>query len=450
MGSENLKKIKIVVATIFQNGGDATRAIEVAKIIQKYKPKNYELDITFISRGSKFEEEVLRLGYRIYKAAPPMKGIRFQDDFKTKFGDLIGDKKLALEILEGEIKAYKDLQPDLLLYGFWPIGSIAQRMVIPETKTIAFLPLPLTEDFLNYVDTFPDEFLLARLPAFLQKVITKIIPKSLKLRSPALRHKSIQYAAHKLGYRKALVNTFEMLRSDRYLVNDFSVFYDTRAFGEKFVFTGPVYAKIGKQEINDERIRELLSNENRKLKIFCTLGSSGAKEHLLEIIKVFNEGVGREWSGIILSPKAICPLEEARALLNNDNVYITDQFVPAKEINTKVDVVICHGGQGTLQTAITSGTPLIGTATQPEQKINLEHLENFGMAIRIPYWQWKNRNIRKNVVKIASNKGYKVKAKVLQQIAENTKTDEIIAKAVWNEIIDMKQDDSRVVNYPKI
>ena len=438
MGSGNLKKIKIVIATIFQNAGDATRSIEIAKIIQKHKPKNYALDITFISRGSKFEEEVLRLGYRIHKAVPPMKGIRFQDDFKTKFGDLVGDKKLALEILKGEIEAYRELQPDLLLYGFWPIGSIAQRMVIPETKTIAFLPLPLTEEFLNYVDTFPDEFLLARLPAFLQKVIIKMIPTSLKLRNPALRHKSIQYAAHTLGYKKALINTFGMLRSNKYLVNDFSVFYDTRAFGEKFVFSGPVYAKIGKQEINDERIRELLSNENRKLKIFCTLGSSGAKEHLLEIIRVFNEGVGREWSGIILSPPAICPLEEARALLNNDNVYITDQFVPAKEINKKVDMVICHGGQGTLQTAITSGTPLIGIATQPEQKINLEHLESFGMAIRIPYWKWKSSTIRKNVVKIVSNKAYKSKAKELQQIAKNMKTDEIIARAIWNEIMDMK------------
>ncbi len=30
------KKVKIIISTIFQNGGEATRALEMAKIIRKH------------------------------------------------------------------------------------------------------------------------------------------------------------------------------------------------------------------------------------------------------------------------------------------------------------------------------------------------------------------------------------------------------------------------------
>ena len=429
-----MKKVRIVIATIFQNGGDATRAIEIAKIIKEYEPDNYDTEIIFISRGSKFEKVVEQLGFKVFKATPKMKGIKFQDDFKTKFGDIIGDKNLAIEILKGEIDAYKKLQPDILLYGFWPIGSIAQKIKIPNTKTIAFLPLPLTETFIDYVESFPDEIPLARLPKIIQKVIIKSLPKKIMLNNPALKHKSIQYAARKMGYKGTINNTFEMLQSDKYLINDFPVFYDTKSFSENVIFTGPLYSKIGKGKIEDKKILDILDTKNKRIKIFCTLGSSGNKADLLEIIKVFNEGKGQNWSGIILSPEAICSIDEARNLLNNDNVYITDKFVPAKEINKKVDLVICHGGQGTVQTAITSGTPLVGIATQPEQQINLEHLEKFGMGIRIPKWKWNNKNIRSAVIKIISNDKYHKKAQELKRVSEQLNTKKIIADNIWTEI----------------
>jgi len=107
-----MKTIRILIATIFQNGGDATRAIEIAKIIKEKEPENYNAEIIFISRGSKFEKVAEQLGFKIFKTTPKMKGVKFQEDFKTKFGDIIGDKNLATEILKGEIDAYKELRPD--------------------------------------------------------------------------------------------------------------------------------------------------------------------------------------------------------------------------------------------------------------------------------------------------------------------------------------------------
>jgi hypothetical protein len=427
-----MKNVKIVVSTIFQNSGDATRAIEIAKTIKKYEPAGSCADIIFISRGSPFEKQAENLGFKIHHAEPRMKGIQYLDDFESQFGELIGNVKLAQEILQGEIDALGQLQPDILIYGFWPIASVAKRMVIPECKSIAFLPLPLTQDFLKCPITFPDEMPLSRLPIGWQKAIMKIVPAFIKARIPALRHGNIRRAAENLGWRgEKLGNIFQMLTSDLYLVNDFPIFYDASYFAKNVLFTGPLYFESPDKKISDPRINEILGPENNRVKIFCTLGSSGSKQKLLEVVKMFNSDDGKKWSGIILCPPAICPIQEVRDLLNNENVYITDAFVPTKEINRKSDLVICHGGQGTLQTAITSGVPLLGCPAQPEQKINLQHLQDFGAAVMVSPCEWTAENIRRRVAAMIENRSYKDKAAELGNYAENLDTYGNIGPAVW-------------------
>lgn len=425
--------VVIAIATIFQNGGDATRALEIAKIIREYKPDNCNLRIVFLTRGSLYEDKVIREGFELYRVTPQLAGIRYQDDFESKFGELIGNATLAYDILQGEIKAYKEINPDLLIYGFWPIGSIAKRLAIPRVKSIAFLPLPLTETFLNENITFPDESFFSRLPIKFQRLIMSCIPHSLKRINPALRHSIIRKAAEKSGWADSpLINVFEMLKSDYFLVNDLPIFYHTELYDSNVIFTGPVYANENQKEIKDQEILKILDNTNTRKKFFCTLGTSGSKEELLEIVKMFNSPWGMECSGIILSPPSICPLKESQQLLNNKNVYITDKFVSAKDIVKKVDLAICHGGQGTLQTAITSAIPIVGVATQPEQKINLEHLESFGSAIRIPKRMWNYKTLEKKIKEILKNyPNYKQNAEMLCRKYNETNTKKIIGEMIW-------------------
>ncbi|KGN71547.1 hypothetical protein HR17_10065 [Porphyromonas gulae] len=430
------KNITIAIATIFQNGGDATRALEIAKIIREYRPECYTLRIVFLTRGSLYEEKVINSGFELYRATPQLEGICYQDDFETKFGELIGNEILAYDILQGEIKAYKEINPDLVIHGFWPIGSIARSLAIPSVKSIAFLPLPLTEAFLNENLTFPDELFLSRLPVRFQKWIMSCIPHSLKKKNPALRHSLIRKAAERSGWSGSpLINIFEMLKSDLFLVNDLPIFYQTERYDTNVVFTGPVYAQEKQEGIEDKEILKILDDTNTRKKFFCTLGTSGSKRELLEVVKMFNSPWGMKYSGIILSPLSICPLEECQGMLNNENVYVTDKFVPAKAISKRVDLVICHGGQGTLQTAITSAIPLIGVAMQPEQKINLEHLEAFGSAIRIPMRKWNCKTLEKKIQEILTHyPKYKQNAKMLCMQYNQTDAKKIVGERIWKEI----------------
>jgi len=59
------------------------------------------------------------------------------------------------------------------------------------------------------------------------------------------------------------------------------------------------------------------------------------------------------------------------------------------------DAAIIHGEQGTVQTAVSSGTPIVVVGMQVEQSTNLDNVARRGAAIRITKRQWKPETIRR-------------------------------------------------------
>lgn len=431
--------VTIAVGTLFQDAGEATRAIEIAKGIKEYKPEGVDLRIVFLSRGSRFEERAREAGFEIYHAEPRMSGIGFHQDLKPRpeKGEFIGDEKIAYELLEGEIKAYGEIKPDLVLYGFWPIAGVARRMTAKEIPGICFLPLPLTEAFLDVMPDVPEQIKpLALLPYKIRIGIFRRIPRFIKERMPLLRQKNIRGAAFRGGWRGGpLLNLFSLLKADLTLVNDLPDYYERNVFPENVMFTGPVFSRAGSEEQLSPRINEVFDPQNGKIRIYCTLGSSGTKRQLLEIVKVFTQGKGLEWNAVILSPESVCPVEEARAALGNrSGVYITYSFVPAQKVNSLADIVVCHGGQGTLQTALASGTPFVGVAMQQEQFINLSNAARYGAGIRVPFDDWRAEAIRRSILKVISDVKYKKAALRLQERINCMDGRRKSAEMIWKRI----------------
>ena len=431
------RKITIAVATVFQDAGEATRAIEIAKGIREFAPKGMEARIIFLSRGSRFEQKAINCGFEIYPAEPKMSGVGFHQDLKPGLGEFIGEKSVAMELIKGEIKAYKEIKPDLVLYGFWPMAGLARRMLEKEIPGICFIPLPLTESFLDVIPDVPEQIkLLSLLPYKMRIGAFRRIPRFIKKRIPLLKQKNIRDAAMELGWRgEPLLNLFSLLKADLTIVNDLPDYYNQKFFPENVVFTGPLFSRSDDDDSVIPQIREVFDPDNGKTKIFCTLGSSGTKKQLLEIIKVFTEGIGLEWNAVILSPSSVCTIEETRVTLGGRRgVYVTDAFVPAQKVNALADMVICHGGQGTVQTALASGTPLVGVAMQPEQFINLSNVALYGAAIRIPFNKWTAGNIREAVNKIVSNEKFKKAALRLRERINTMDGKKKSAEVIWKKI----------------
>jgi len=84
-----------------------------------------------------------------------------------------------------------------------------------------------------------------------------------------------------------------------------------------------------------------------------------------------------------------------------DNFYAA-RFLPSHLVNEMADIAVMHGGQGTVQTAVWCGTPVVGIGMQWEQQANLDGLEKAGMGIRVPLHSVSRKNILSAVEKAAS------------------------------------------------
>ncbi len=135
-------KLRIVFSSVLQDAGEATRALEIAKGIRQYRPAGWEAELVFLSRGSRFERNVLENDFSLYLCLPRLAGQGFHADLKPSAIDFIGDRELAVAILAGEIQALNALEPDVVIHGFWPIASLARRMLKRVVPGIHYLPIP--------------------------------------------------------------------------------------------------------------------------------------------------------------------------------------------------------------------------------------------------------------------------------------------------------------------
>lgn len=58
-------------------------------------------------------------------------------------------------------------------------------------------------------------------------------------------------------------------------------------------------------------------------------------------------------------------------------------LLPSHLLMPQVDLVVCMGGQGTVQTAMASGTPLVGIPLHPEQELNVDLAVRQGMGLAV-------------------------------------------------------------------
>ena len=433
----DMRNIRFVISTLLQDAGEATRAIELARGLREECPPDIKLEVVFFSHGSSFEHKIINDGFDLFHVSPELPGIGFQHDLKTDTYNMIGNENLAYELLKGEMDAIRTIEPDVFMHGFWPIAGIAAKLVKVPLE-IAYLPLPFERDaFSTYLMRDIPDFMepLTHLPFKMRKFIMSKIPKSVKQKVPVLKQENILKAYSRITGRQEIPemqNLFDMLKADFTIVNDFPAFYEGQKLPDNFRVVGPLYSPSEPFEEVDIKILQHFNPKKNKYRIFCTLGSSGGRQNMMEAIKALTVNASTDWESVVLCPPSVCPIEEARALAGDcQNIYITDAFVPALKVNSMADLVVSHGGQGTVQTAIASGTPIVGFAAQPEQQVNLDHIVMRGAAIRLPVQQWKAEEIQMAITTIRNSPQYSENMKELMELQRHLDGKKNSALAIW-------------------
>jgi hypothetical protein len=414
--------LRVAFFVCFVNAGVTTRGVEIAKALREELARDSRssaptIDFRLFSwKGPdaiSYESVARKAGFDdISYYGPELDEKAWTEIMKQiHSGRQLLDKDRLVGNLQGALQALRDYKPHLVVHGMFPDISVASQMLgVPH---IMFTPAPFWDR------AWMEGYLGRDIPDFMATWWTDLLPlwvrrafMELNLRRRRAGKNVIYEASLSCGWKPANNDTSALHQADCYLLADRAENYKDFDFGSANVkIVGPVFAGSSHQQ--DSATTEELSDAMKKLlqagdehvagknKIFVTMGSSGGKEFLVEAVKAVLMGRG-DWKAIVALPPSQCSTQELRNSIGtdlpDDRILLTEDFVPCHSIARQVDVVICHGGQGTVQTALAAGTPMVGTGMQWEQQLNLD---NCGEAcIRIPKRKWKAPVIRDALVEI--------------------------------------------------
>jgi len=427
----------IVLSVAWQDAGDTTRAIAMAIALRDLCPPGINLKIDFLSCGSRFEYQITEAGFNIVPAQPRVKGISVAHDLGWDWPEFFGSEEIARSFIEGQLAAFKELRPDIVFHGMWAPASIAARLL--GIRTISFLPVPLHPAAFAHglIRDLPDMMpLITRLPRPIRQRMAWWA-SGLMIKAPIFQQKRLGAAAAAAGWPiSGPISLFDMNMADLNLVNDHPIFHQEylHRIPANIVFTGPLYAR-NESKLDDDIAKHLSKGPGPS--VLVTMGSSGTEEFLFEAIKALKMNPEDNWNAVILASKSICDIDKANAVSGGDpRILVTDRFIPAPAANALADVIVTHGGQGTVQCALAAGKPIVGVALQVEQQTNLDNAMNAGAGIRVQKQFWRAKNIRSAIHLVLNDPAYAAKSRKLAETLNTMDGAKTAAKMMWSFIVD--------------
>jgi UDP:flavonoid glycosyltransferase YjiC (YdhE family) len=162
--------------------------------------------------------------------------------------------------------------------------------------------------------------------------------------------------------------------------------------GLRFSYVGAIFAKTF-GEVPDEVVRFL---ETDKPKVYVAMASTRL-EYLRAALETLED----------MNVRAVAVTTvHGDGLQSGPNVLMRG-FLPSHEVMQMCDAAIIHGGQGTVQTAIASGTPVVGIPLQPEQNVNLKIVERLGGCRTLSLKALRRGRLRARLEEVLRNPSFK-------------------------------------------
>jgi len=181
------------------------------------------------------------------------------------------------------------------------------------------------------------------------------------------------------------------------------------SYDYKLRYGGAIFARL----FGDipENVKEFLKSDLPKIYVALTSGRSEVLQRVYEAVKELPAKV------------IICSTLHQFREKSDENILVVDHL-PSHKVMPLVDVAIIHGGQGSVQTSINSGTPIIGIPLHVEQGLNIAMVERHGAGIMQIKHRIDPQHIKDKIIKILSDKSYKenmVKLSSFQQKVDGVK-----------------------------
>lgn len=428
-------RLRVTCAAATFNAGETTRGIEVARAICEVgRQRGQAADVTFVYPRTThgFEAQICRAGFQ---ARPvdfsltdgEVAGIMRADHVGEEFVRDLATARRFIDVCTSELETNR---PDLLVFGFLPPAGIAAQL--QRVPAVSYLPFPAYAPWIrrHFLKDIPDEIdvgVTAFAPRKVRRWIASLASQ-LMTRKRFFTQPTFAAAARDLGWSPPKPDLFAMLDADIQLVNDLPGYYAGEDVGPHTRLTGPLFSRSTNADVAPEIERQFAPGGLPR--VFVSLGSSGEKPYLLAAIEAVATVPCR---AVVVVPPHVCSLDEARTHSGGSpHVLLTDAFVAADRVNAMADYAVIHGGQGTVQTAVSSGTPIVGVGMQMEQTTNLDKLVHRGAGIRIARRNYRPESIERALRRLMASPSYRTCAEELKNEFNAIDGRQVTGDLIWD------------------
>jgi MGT family glycosyltransferase len=307
------------------------------------------------------------------------------------------DYKLIKECVSAELQLFEQIQPDLVLTDFrLPLSTSCEMAGIP-------LAVILNASWTNYY-TVP-----VNAPEHL--AITRMLGKRLtNLITPWVKGFIVTVDARPFNqFRRQQSlephgNIWDVWRGDLNLIVDIPEYGPTEKLPPNFHYIGPI---VWEPETAVPPWLEQLDPQRPTL--YFSMGSTGYARFFEQAIEIFGD---TEYQ-CLMTTAGMADLSETP-----NNFYVVD-YAPGSKLLAKSDLVVCHGGNGTIYQAMAQGVPIIGIPTMHDQEFNLDRVVDLGIGIHLSELKFKPAHLQSAVEQILTNPQFKKNARHYQQVLAN-------------------------------
>jgi len=390
---------------------------EVSRVIAIYrKLEELGADVIMASHGGTFEFELDQECIPYERIEPRMSEDLCQRyiDAGIKGPEGILKKHEILDAVQSEMNFFREKGAEAVVTGFMITTALSARGA----------GIPLVVDHLgSFIPPIFERRLFTCREAF-DNAFTRLIPESWmnRLIGWLMLHMSYQLKTFNEVAKELEIepirNMFDLCMGDLTLVTDVpeiltipeNEIEDWRSPNPhhyrptaRLKYTGAIYAQLFGQIPED--VQEFLQTD--KPKVYVALTSSTREN----IELVYNTLASMDVRAILCSMVHTGEFDQA------ENIMIKD-YLPSHLVMPMCDLCIIHGGQGSTQSAIASGTPLIGFPLQPEQNFNIMQVERHGAGLCMSLRNLKKGRLRPEIERVLNDKNYKTNMKRLQAFQE--------------------------------
>jgi len=392
---------------------------ETSRMIALYKElQSRGIEVVMATHGGPYEWLFKEEGIPYQLIDPYMSAERAREYVQTNTGEK-GIREFykvdeLTESVEAEMAFFKSYEIDKVITGFTlscAISARALKIPLIVTHLASFVP-PVFERKMLVPTLVTNSKLFNIIPrSWLVSMVNNIIYRS------KMATKSFNTVAKKYGL-KPFNSMTEMMMGDLIIVTDVPDIlgipkeemeaWEPTGKNKKYYsyktqlrYGGAIYAKLFGEV--PEEVSKFLDTDLPKIYVALTSGESRVLDRVYEAVEGLNAKV------------IICSTLHKFKDKHNPNILIADHL-PSHKVMPMMDLSIIHGGQGSVQTAIESGTPIIGIPLHVEQGLNVSIVERHGAGLLQSKHNIDPKQIRQMIQEILGNNSYKTNMERISKI----------------------------------